>query len=195
MLAKEWSDRSGIRRLLGLSGWSEVSRFRGLASPQSIEQQYLRWSWVRGGVIRLALISVVSLIGESVYWSNKYGLPIDALKTRWSYKLGAPLPLPKLVEIPAGQFMMGSEPYEEEKPVHPVVIAQPFYLAQTETTFDQYDVFAKVTVRSLPGESNWGRGTQPVINVDWSDASAYANFRNPKNAKAPPVRTPTGPAS
>ena len=183
-LARDWKNRTGLGRLLGLAGWSGLLDFRGLAAPCSIEQRYLRWSAAITGAGALVLLSIIGLIGESVYWASTHGLPIDALKTRWSYKLGAALPLPKLVEIPAGKFTMGSETNKDEKPVDSVVISQPFYLAQTETTFEQYDAFAKATARSLPGESGWGRGMQPVINVDWNDAHAYANWLGAMTGKS-----------
>ena len=183
-LARDWTNRTDLGRLLGLAGWSGLLDFRGLAAPCSIEQRYLRWSAALAGAFALILVSIVGLIGESVYWASAYGLPIDAVKTRWAYKLGAALPLPKLVEIPAGKFMMGSQTSEYEQPVHPVAIAQPFYLAETETTFDQYDAFAKAAARNLPDDRGWGRGTQPVINVDWNDARAYINWLGAMTGKS-----------
>ena len=176
-LTRDWKNRTGLGRLFGLAGWSEIFGFRGLAAPGSMEQRFLRWSAAVAGAVALVLMSILSLISESVYWASAHGLPIDAVKTRWAYKLGVALPLPKLVEIPAGKFMMGSQTgMLDEQPVHPVTIARPFYLADTETTFEQYDAFAKATARSLPDDSGWGRGTQPAISVDWNDASAYANW-------------------
>ena len=44
LLAREWKDRGGAGRLLGLAGWLELFGFRGLAAPGSIEKRYLRWS-------------------------------------------------------------------------------------------------------------------------------------------------------
>jgi formylglycine-generating enzyme required for sulfatase activity len=51
-----------------------------------------------------------------------------------------------------------------------------FALAQTEVTFDEYDRFAQATQRALPNDAGWGRGTRPVINVSWVDATAYAEW-------------------
>jgi formylglycine-generating enzyme required for sulfatase activity len=70
--------------------------------------------------------------------------------------------------------MMGSA--DQEKPVHPVTFAQPFYLGETEVTFAQYDAFARATGRPLPADRSWGRDHQPVIDVSWSDVRAYAHW-------------------
>jgi formylglycine-generating enzyme required for sulfatase activity len=87
---------------------------------------------------------------------------------------------PIMVVIPAGEFVMGSPPTEaarepEEGPQHKVVISR-FALAQTEVTFDEYDRFARATQRALPNDAGWGRGTRPVINVSWADATAYTEW-------------------
>jgi formylglycine-generating enzyme required for sulfatase activity len=83
-------------------------------------------------------------------------------------------PLPELVRVPAGSFMMGGENGDsDEQPVRTVHIEQPFYLGKTEVTFDQYDAFAKVTNRNQPRDENWGRGDRPVIDISWDDARAY----------------------
>jgi formylglycine-generating enzyme required for sulfatase activity len=104
--------------------------------PGSIERRYLGWSFASVSVQTLLVLVVVGLVGESVYWTKAHDLPLDAIATRWTYKLGRPVPFPELVEIPAGQFMMGSESGRtDERPVHQVTILEPFYLGATEVTF------------------------------------------------------------
>ncbi|ROR34613.1 SUMF1/EgtB/PvdO family nonheme iron enzyme [Inmirania thermothiophila] len=83
---------------------------------------------------------------------------------------------PEMVEIPGGRFVMGSgedEPYLNERPAHEVRLAA-FAVGRTEVTFEDYDRFAQATGRPLPDDEGWGRGRQPVINVSWEDAAAYA---------------------
>jgi formylglycine-generating enzyme required for sulfatase activity len=96
--------------------------------------------------------------------------------------------------IPAGSFRMGDpsgKGYPQELPVHPVHL-KAFKVAAFDVTFDQYDVFALVTGRSLPGDEKWGRGRRPVINVTWNDAKAFiawlsqqagTNYRLPTEAE------------
>ena len=175
MLAREWKDRKGAARLSGLAGWSALFGFRGLAAPGSIEQRYLRWS--RGSaLIQAALLAaMLGVAGESVYWAAARGLPLEVLKERWSYILGRKLPLPAVVEVREGAFMMGSEGNNYSQPVHPVTFSQPFYLGRTEVTFREWDACVADGGCNgyRPADQGWGREAQPVINVSWHDAQAY----------------------
>ena len=87
---------------------------------------------------------------------------------------------PELVVIPAGGFQMGSPAYEKgrynDESVHPTRIGKAFAIGKYEVTFQQYDRFAKASGRALPNDHGWGRGQRPVINVSWSDATAYADW-------------------
>lgn len=90
------------------------------------------------------------------------------------------IPGPRMVLIPAGQFVMGSpkselERNDREGPQHRVAIAT-FALGETEVTFEDYDYYAKAVGRELPGDARWGRGKRPVINVNWDEATAYARW-------------------
>jgi formylglycine-generating enzyme required for sulfatase activity len=46
-----------------------------------------------------------------------------------------------LVAIPAGEFDMGSDDFEDEAPVHRVRITKPFWMGKTEVTLGQFMVF------------------------------------------------------
>jgi formylglycine-generating enzyme required for sulfatase activity len=85
----------------------------------------------------------------------------------------------KMALIPAGTFemgdVMGDKEYDNEKPVHPVTL-DAFYLGKYAVTFEEYDAFCEATKRDKPGDSGWGRGKRPVINVSWEDAVAYCNW-------------------
>lgn len=85
---------------------------------------------------------------------------------------------PQLVEIAAAEFFMGSSANSldfDERPRHPVKLRR-FAIAQQEITFKEYDAFARATGRRLPDDKGWGRGRQPVIDVSWEDAAAYAHW-------------------
>jgi formylglycine-generating enzyme required for sulfatase activity len=80
----------------------------------------------------------------------------------------------EMVAIPAGRFKMGSKSQgSTKKPVRSVTV-RAFRLGKHEVTFEQYDVFARATGRTLPDDSVLGRGNRPVINVSWDDAKAFA---------------------
>ena len=185
LLAREWKERrTRLSRAFGLAGPTEIYKFRGLAVPESIEERYLRWSTARASVAAIAVLAVIGLLGETWYWAAAHELPLEAVTTRWAYKFGKPLSLPKLVQIPAGHFEMGELGDSYTKPVHRVTFAEPFWIGATEVTFAQYDPYCKSTARACPDDRGWGRGEQPVIYVDWYDARAYANWLSAMTGKA-----------
>ena len=86
-------------------------------------------------------------------------------------------PGPAMVWLPGGMFRMGQDdsPYDDEKPAHEVEVSA-FSIGQSPVTFEEYDRFCAATGRKKPDDSGWGRGTRPVINVSWEDATAYCEW-------------------
>jgi formylglycine-generating enzyme required for sulfatase activity len=85
---------------------------------------------------------------------------------------------PQMVELPAAAFLMGSTGSSmnfDERPQHRVELAG-YSIGKHEVSFADYDRFARATGRRLPYDEGWGRGDQPVINVSWKDARAYAGW-------------------
>ncbi len=87
-------------------------------------------------------------------------------------------PVPALVTIPPGAFLMGSPTsfWENERPVREVTIDHGIQLGRYEITFEEYDFFANATDRALPDDGGWGRGRRPVINVNWQEAVEYGKW-------------------
>ncbi len=108
---------------------------------------------------------------------------------------------PRMVEIPLGDFLMGSEDGEEgrpEGPIHVVSIKRPFALARTETTVAEFRAFVDATdyqpereCRTLiagswsnsldydwtnPGTTIAYEDASPVVCVSWRDAVAYTHW-------------------
>jgi formylglycine-generating enzyme required for sulfatase activity len=89
------------------------------------------------------------------------------------------------VWIPAGSFMMGCSPGDnecgdDEKPPHEVNITKGFWIGQTEVTQEAYE---KVTGKKL---SNYKGARFPVEQVTWTDAQSYcgrAGMRLPTEAE------------
>ncbi|MGA8898348.1 SUMF1/EgtB/PvdO family nonheme iron enzyme [Bradyrhizobium sp.] len=85
---------------------------------------------------------------------------------------------PEMIVIPAGSFMMGSPASQpghnnSEGPQHMVTIARPFGVSKFDVTFADFDACFSVGGCPQPSDSGGGRGTKPVINVDWDDAQKY----------------------
>jgi len=84
----------------------------------------------------------------------------------------------EMVFIPAGEFEMGSNDYDDEKPVHTVYL-DAFYIDIYEVTNAQYKKFMDATGHKAPAywnNSNYNDPQQPVFGVSWEDAKAYADW-------------------
>jgi formylglycine-generating enzyme required for sulfatase activity len=121
-----------------------------------------------------------------------------------------------MVAIPGGTFVMGSGANErgrgaDEGPAHEVRIA-PFWMARTETTWDEYDAFAfaqaiaragggaaapvsgadaitKPTPPYADESFGYGKGRQPAISMQYHAAMEYCRWLSAKTGKA--YRLPT----
>ncbi len=99
--------------------------------------------------------------------------------------LGADGRGPVMVEIGAARFTMGSgasSPDFNERPKHDVDLPR-FAIGKYEVTFDEFDVFARMTGRALPDDEGRGRGRRPVVNVSWEDATAYVRWLSEQTGK------------
>ena len=91
---------------------------------------------------------------------------------------------PEMVVLPAGDFMMGSNAYDSEKPPRKVAIQRPFAVGKFEVTFAEWDACAAAGgCKHRPGDQGWGRGRRPVINVSWHDVQEYAAWLSRKTGK------------
>jgi len=89
----------------------------------------------------------------------------------------------ELINIEGGSFIMGDtwgDGFPHERPTHEVTLTYDFYLGKYPVTFEEYDKYCMNTRAKRPGDSNWGRGRRPVINVSWWDAIAYCNWLSEK---------------
>lgn len=100
------------------------------------------------------------------------------------------------VDIPAGPFVMGTEPPRDARPgrdEHPqhTLELDEYAISRTAVTNSQYASFVKATGRPAPGhwppsESVGFRPDHPVTYVDWQDAVAFcawAGVRLPTEAE------------
>jgi formylglycine-generating enzyme required for sulfatase activity len=96
---------------------------------------------------------------------------------------------PEMLVAPAGEFAMGSPASEvdhAEGPQHKVTIPRSFAVARFAVTFDEWDacVAAGGCDGYRPSDNGWGRGQQPVINVDWHKAKAYVAWLSAVTGKS-----------
>jgi len=74
----------------------------------------------------------------------------------------------KLVEIPSGEFMMGSDDGNpDERPIHRVVISQDFWIGIYEVTQAQYKAVMDKNPSKFQGDD------LPVETVSWHDAERF----------------------
>jgi len=101
---------------------------------------------------------------------------------------------PEMILIPAGEFLMGSDPsvdkdtIVDEQPQHHLYLPD-FYIAKTPTTNAQYAAF--VLSADHEALSHWedrrplqGQEDHFVVNVSWYDAVAYCNWLSDVTGKA-----------
>ena len=88
---------------------------------------------------------------------------------------------PEMIVIPSGTFAMGSPATEKgrrdhEGPQHMVTIAKPFAVARFDVTFDEWDACFMVGGCPNALDAGFGRGTRPVISVNFYEAQQYAGW-------------------
>ncbi|HUU18095.1 MAG TPA: SUMF1/EgtB/PvdO family nonheme iron enzyme [Sedimentisphaerales bacterium] len=130
--------------------------------------------------VRLSIVSVVTMIiaAQQVFAS---GAGPELLKLQVG---GVTF---ELVQIPAGQFRMGSEAGDsDERPVHRVRINESFYIGKTEVTVRQFRAFTKSTGYKTEAEKGrwawnyaWGFPIVPSLNLSWRQPGFTQSEDNP----------------
>lgn len=84
----------------------------------------------------------------------------------------------EMVLIPAGEFLMGSEDYDDERPRHRVFL-DAYYIDRYEVTNGLYRRFLDATATAKPpfwNDPSFNAPQQPVVGVSWARADAYCGW-------------------
>jgi len=105
----------------------------------------------------------------------------------------------KLVKIPAGEFVMGSQAgYQDEMPRAVVRVDKPFWMATTETTNAQYEAFDPSHDTRYIDETGKDHAVpgyianhldQPAARISWQEAQKFCAWLAKKTGKS--VKLPT----
>jgi len=196
-------------RTLSLAGGSETAEERA----QVMARFNTPGAMARGEIIngRIAARSVygqsLSLPAHGVKRVMFDALPADLTPAQSHALLEAPWRLagrtfhdrlpgggsgPELVVLRGGRFLRGDLMGDgdlDEQPVSDISLEHPFAIGLHEVTFADYDRFCTAAARPCPGDSGWGRGSRPVVNVSWEDARAYTAWLSEQTGKR--YRLPT----
>lgn len=130
----------------------------------------------------IVIVSLLGLLVSSCVQSppareNQHFEPISSANFSADDKIILQQLLANMVAIPAGNFTMGDTlgvGDSEELPLRKVHV-KAFALGRFEVTFEQYDLYARMTGNDAPRD-RWGRGERPVIDVDWYDAIDFTHW-------------------
>jgi sulfatase modifying factor 1 len=99
---------------------------------------------------------------------------------------------PRIVSIPEGWFLMGSDSGQDcERPIHRVWI-DCFQLAATQVTNEEYQHFLQATGSQPPpfwNDPNFNHSVQPVAGVSWFQAEEYCQWLSAQTGRS--YRLPT----
>ncbi|MEO8325280.1 MAG: SUMF1/EgtB/PvdO family nonheme iron enzyme [Nitrospirota bacterium] len=83
-----------------------------------------------------------------------------------------------MVLVPKGEFVMGSNDHQDEKP-HNVVL-DPYYIDTYEVSNKDYKEFMKTTGHAAPAywdDPRLNKPEQPVVGVNWYDGSTFCEWK------------------
>jgi formylglycine-generating enzyme required for sulfatase activity len=155
--------RSEIERRRPRSGWEETwRRIKGVG-------QYSEKAVIQEILDRRSAATQALVRAGAGYWSRPYGEP------EW-------------ITIPAGEFWMGGDKNEDERPVQRVHL-DGYLIARVPVTNAQYLLFVQATGHPAPG--HWqdnrppkGLDSHPVVRMTWDDAMAYCRWLSQSTGKA-----------
>jgi formylglycine-generating enzyme required for sulfatase activity len=150
-----------------------------------------RPAWLGGGAILLAVLALVGAVQMFGPTLEEPALPQMTAASDPSRFRGEAWFLPAeellgFVEIPAGPFLMGSDPeldplafdneYWSDTGGRAMVELPTFYMGRYEVTVAQFRAFVEATGSRVDPNAVAGPADYPVVAVSWTDALSYANW-------------------
>jgi formylglycine-generating enzyme required for sulfatase activity len=110
-----------------------------------------------------------------------------ALKPRDTFRECA-TDCPEMIALPAGTFTMGSPNTEKDRRAHEgpqlkVTIGRQFAVSKFHVTFADWDRCVNVGGCPHVTDSGFGRGTKPIVNINWDEAKQYADWLSQMTGK------------
>ncbi len=85
------------------------------------------------------------------------------------------------ISIPGGKFEMGSEEYDDEKPIHSVEVS-PFMIGKYSVTNEEYERFLQAnpnaTIPEYWNNKQFNQPRQPVVGISWEEAQNFCQWAN-----------------
>jgi len=102
---------------------------------------------------------------------------------------GRGLPLPEMVVVEAGVFLMGSESGSaDERPVHSVEISRSFAMAATPVSLALWDIFCEEKGQAPLLVDVEERQRYPVTRASWFQAITFCNWLSEREGRTPCYR-------
>ena len=167
--------------------WAALTRDHAMTEARSPASP----TWLGGGVIILAVLILVGTVWTFRPTSDEPPLPpVAGASDPARFRADAWfLPAEELlgfVEIPAGPFLMGSDPaldslaYDNEHWLETggqaTVELPSFYIGRYEVTVAQFRAFVEATGHRADPAAVTGVADHPVTTVSWTDALSYARW-------------------
>ncbi|MGH6916250.1 MAG: formylglycine-generating enzyme family protein, partial [Geminicoccaceae bacterium] len=97
---------------------------------------------------------------------------------------------PEMVVVPAGEFIMGAPPgepgrFDDEGPLHKVMIPRPFAVGRYEVRVEEWNACAAVSgCNTFPLAPGWASDNRPVIKVNWYEAQEYVSWLSQRTGES-----------
>ena len=168
-LAETWRQAKGAARACASDAlWALRSHLlRGLRLRLALSRSP---RLMRRGALPVAGALVAALVIGAILWGPRFWTPKPDIE--W-------------VDVPAGEFMMGSDPAvdpdasDDEMPQHAVYV-DAFRISKYEVTNAQYAQCVRATVCDEPGDLRYyldpAYADHPVVYVSWFDAQTFCEW-------------------